>query len=121
MAGRHVPAARPFPRPPVSQVGHIGRHRRVGQSRHDRVHVDAVRRVFPGRAAGEGGHAGLGGRVGDAAQIAAAMLRGDGRHVDDAAVVLRAHAFDGLFDGQEVGGQVDREDPVPAFQIRIIQ
>lgn len=23
--------------------GHVGRHRRVDQSRHDRVHVDAVR------------------------------------------------------------------------------
>lgn len=64
-------------------VGHVGRHRRVGQSRHDRVHVDAVRRVLPSRASGERRDAGLGGCVGDASQIAAAVFCGDGRHIDE--------------------------------------
>lgn len=35
--------------------------------------------------------------------------------------MLRSHAFDGLFDGQKVGGQVDCEDPVPAFQVGVVE
>ena len=115
-----------FPRGIVARsllfpIRHAGGHRRVGESRHDRVHVDAVRRVLPGRSSRERRDARLGGRVGDAAQVAAAMFRGDGRHVDDAPVMLLAHAFDGLLDGQEVRGQIDREDAVPPFQVGVVE
>ncbi|WP_169080526.1 hypothetical protein [Bifidobacterium erythrocebi] len=60
-------------------------------------------------------------RAGDDVRLSAAVLRGDGRHVDDAPVMLRPHAFDGLLDGQEIGGQVDREDPIPAFRVRVVE
>jgi hypothetical protein len=88
----------------------------VDRSGSDGVHGDAGGAQLPGQGASEADHCGLGRGVGGLAEDTAALLRRDGRHVDDPAIARFDHVFAERLRDQVRAGGVDSEDPVPEFK-----
>src|SRR5262249_24278143 len=91
--------------------------RRIDPARADRVDSDVVAGEFPRQGIGEGYRRALRRRI--AGETRATALSGKRRKVDDRSFAGAAKVGHGIFRAEELGADIDREQPVPAGDIEI--